>query len=221
LKDEIFNSLDYSGKRSSYYPKYFQKLGIKSCVYCNSQLTISIKKNKKSKEYKGRFQVDHYYPKSKYPYLSIALFNLYPTCAFCNFVKSDEIIDFKLYTDTVNKDIFHFHLNKASKAKFLIARNVDDIEITFVKNDNAEYLDIFNINEIYDTKKNIAEEIILKALAYNQTLREFLKNIPKSDRINDNLIDRFVLGNYTNPGEIHRRPMAKFMQDLGKEVGLI
>ena len=43
----------------------------------------------------------------------------------------------------------------------------------------------------------------------------------KSHRVNDNLIDRLILGNYSNPEEIHKRPMAKFMQDIGKEVCLI
>lgn len=221
LKDEILNTLDYSGKRTFFYPKYFQSLGIKSCVYCNSQLTITIQKNKNLNEYNAKFQVNHYYPKDKYPYLSIALFNLYPVCASCNLAKSNNLIDFKLYDNQTNINLFHFQLNKASKAKFLITRNINDLKIEFKKNGTSSYDDIFNVNEIYHTQKDIAEEIILKALAYNQTYREDLKKIFRSHRVNDNLINRLILGNYSNPEEIHKRPMAKFMQDIGKEVGLI
>lgn len=35
------------------------------------------------------------------------------------------------------------------------------------------------------------------------------------------MIKRFILGNYTEEQEIHKRPFAKFMQDIGKEVGFI
>ncbi len=222
LKDEILNALDYKGKRTSFYPKYFQNLGIKSCVYCNSQLTVTIEKvkDKCSKEYKARFQVDHYYPKDKYPYLSIALFNLYPVCASCNLVKSNNIIDFKLY-DNKNIDLFQFALDKKSKAKFLITRDFEDLKIVFTKKEDSNYKDIFSITEIYNTQRDVAEEIILKALAYNDSYRKDLKKMFHSHRINDNLINRIILGNYSNPNEIHKRPMAKFMQDVGKEVGLI
>nr|WP_321232353.1 hypothetical protein [uncultured Psychroserpens sp.] len=221
LKDEILNALDYKGKRSSFYPKYFQSLGIKSCIYCNSQLTITIQKIKNPIEYKAKFQVDHYYPKDKYPYLSIALFNLYPTCASCNLAKSNNPFDFKLYDNKINTNLYQFKLNKKSKAKFLITRDIEDLEIVFTKIGNPQYEDIFNVNEIYHTQKDLAEEIILKALAYNETYREDLKDIYRNYRINDELINRLILGNYSNPEDIHKRPMAKFMQDIGKEVGLI
>ena len=127
LKDEILNCLDYSRMRNHFFPKYFQKLGIKSCVYCNSQLTLTIEREKvKRNEVKHRalFQVDHYYPKEKYPYLSIALYNLYPVCASCNLTKSNNPVDFKLYGEIVKTDIFQFELEKSSKAKFLISRNL-------------------------------------------------------------------------------------------------
>ena len=223
LKDEILHALDYSSKRSVFYPKYFQKLGIKTCVYCNSQLTITIEKkySKTETEYTAKFQVDHYYPKSKYPYLSIALFNLYPVCEPCNLIKSNNEISFKLYSKSIDNDIFQFKIDKASKAKFLITRDIDDLKIIFNKNGDETYDGVFKISEIYETQKDIAEEILLKALAYNEPHRNDLKNILGKHKINDSLINRFILGNYTEPNEIHKRPMSKFMQDIGREAGLI
>ncbi len=224
LKDEILKALNYSGKRTKFYPKYFRSLGIKSCVYCNSQLTITINKTKnrnQSNTVTARFQVDHYYPKDKYPYLSIALFNLYPSCASCNLVKSNNLVDFKLYENQINTKLFQFELDKVSKAKFLVSRDINDLKIKFKKIGDSIYEDSFSINEIYDTQKDLAEEIILKALAYNESYRKDLKELIRGHRINDNLINRIILGNYSNPEEIHKRPMAKYMQDIGKEVGLI
>lgn len=170
---------------------------------------------------KALFQVDHYYPKEKYPYLSIALYNLYPVCASCNLTKSNHLIDFKLYDKKINANIFQFELDKGSKAKFLISRNLEDLKVNFIKINDSGYIDVFNIKELYSTQVDIAEEILLKSLIYDKVYRERLKDILKDNKISDTFINRFILGNYSEMEEIHKRPMAKFMQDIGKEVGLI
>lgn len=226
LKDEILQIFDYDSKRSKLYPKHFSELGIKACVYCNSQLTVVIDESLGSDggitKYTAKFQLDHYYPKGKYPHLSIALFNLYPVCSTCNQTKStNENVDFKLYTDKVLKSVFSFKLDSKSKALFLLSRDIADLKITFENEFEENYVDVFKINEIYKTQLDIAEEIILKSLVYNQSYRDVLKNQYLKHRINDSLIKRFILGNYTEQSEIHKRPNAKFMQDIGKEVGLI
>lgn len=227
LKDEILQILDYKGKRSKLYPKYFQKIGIKSCVYCNSQLTVTIEKeiiNRRGqrKEYSSKFQLDHYYPKDKYPHLSIALFNLYPVCSSCNLIKSNNPdIDFKLYLDRVEKSNFIFELDKISKATFLSTRNNEHLKIVFKNINDSNYKDIFRINDIYKTQYDIAEEIILKRLVYNASYRANLMREFGKHRINNSLINRFILGNYTEESEINKRPLAKFMQDIGRDVGLI
>ncbi len=222
LKDEILQILDYKKKRSKIYPEYFQKIGIKACVYCNSQLTITVEKDDgTAKEYSAKFQLDHYYPKDKYPHLSVCLFNLYPVCSSCNLVKRNNPIDFKLYQNNVSESVFKFELNKRSKATFLSTRNHKDLEISFRNTSDLHYVDVFRVNDIYKTQYDIAEEIILKSLAYNSSYRKNLIRDFGKHRINNNLINRFILGNYVKENEIHKRPLAKFMQDIGKEAGLI
>jgi len=226
LKDEILHIFDYDGKRSKFYPKHFSELGIKACVYCNSQLTVvideSLNPDSGEVKYTAKFQLDHFYPKGKYPHLSIALFNLYPVCSTCNQTKStNENVDFKLYADKVIKSEFSFKLDSKSKALFLLSRDSANLKITFENEFEENYIDVFKINEIYKTQLDIAEETILKSLVYNQSYRDVLKNQYLKHRINDSLIKRFILGNYTEQSEIHKRPNAKFMQDIGKEVGLI
>ncbi len=222
LKDEIIQALGYTNKRDYFYPKYFEKLGIKSCVYCNSQLTLSISKQRLRnrntiEKHVARFQVDHYYPKDKYPYLSIALFNLYPTCASCNNIKSNNSVDFELYADSVVKSPYLFELDKLSLVQFLISRNDSNLKVIFRNIENPRNNDIFCIQEIYDTQKDVAAEIVLKSIIYNDAYRRHLK----SYRINSSQIDRLILGNYTGEHEIHKRPLSKFMQDIGRDLGLI
>lgn len=40
----------------------YKKLGIKTCVYCNASYAIATDDNK------ATYQVDHCFPKSKYPF---------------------------------------------------------------------------------------------------------------------------------------------------------
>lgn len=60
-----------------------RRLGLRTCPYCNANYTRA--------SAKGRFRADleHFFPKSKYPYLSVTLYNLFPSCHTCNKLKSD------------------------------------------------------------------------------------------------------------------------------------
>lgn len=216
FKDEILNVLNYKGLRSSFFPLLFKELDIKACVYCNSQLTLAVEKA--NGEVSAKFQLDHYYPKDQYPYLSIALFNLYPVCASCNLSKSNNPLQFVLYDDNLS-DNFKFKIDKTSKVKFLLTKNRDDLKIEF--EGDAAFEDMFNINAIYETQVDVAEEIVIKSLIYNESYRKKLKENFLNNKISDSLINRYILGNYVEKNKIHKRPMSKFMQDIGKDIGLI
>ncbi len=219
LKTKTLWALDYKTIRRDFLPEYFQKIGIKSCVYCNSQLTITV--DKSIKPPKGKFQADHYYPKSKYPHLSISLYNLYPTCASCNHDKLDAIIDFNLYQDSVKESRFTFSIDKNSLSSYMTSKNHQELKILF--NDpeapaENSFENKFHISGIYQTQKDLAEEIILKAHIYNAAYKETLKN-SFPELIPDSLIlERLLTGNYVEPNDIHKRPLAKFVQDITADI---
>ena len=95
--EAVVHALRYEDLRNKEIIKYLKYSGIKTCVYCNLQSTLIVepnyydKKRKKVKNLKAKLQLDHYYPKSKYPFLSTSTFNLYPTCANCNLAKGQKI----------------------------------------------------------------------------------------------------------------------------------
>ncbi|ULT26861.1 HNH endonuclease [Sphingobacterium sp. E70] len=164
FKDKILGALEYASRRSDFYPKYFHQLGIKACVYCNAQLAVTIeeKVNLKTKtriDYTAKFQVDHFLPKADYPCFSISLYNLYPVCANCNIAKSKSIVDFNLYSDEQNltSNGYKFDLEKGTVAKYLISRNVEDIQYKFLEPmvlaPTKSFQEVFKIQEIYDTQK--------------------------------------------------------------------
>jgi len=227
FKDKLLNLLGYSIRRGDFFPEYFHKIGIKSCVFCNSQLCVTV--NSKRNKLIAKFQVDHFLNKNDYPCFSVSLFNLYPVCGSCNLKKRNHEIDFDLYVNS--KDIlgsnYKFQIKDidASVGKFLLDRNINNIKIEFIEPVvpvlYKQLNDVFSIEGIYDTQKDIVEELILKAEVYKQSYKKTLiESFPEIFN-SGNITNRLIVGNYCDENEIHKRPMAKFQQDIAKQLGLI
>jgi hypothetical protein len=219
----LVTAMQYKAAREELFP-FIRELGIKTCVYCNSQLAATtVKKTKNT--YKGMYDLDHFYPKSDYPYLCTSFFNLQPSCAYCNKSKSRVRAEFSLYTNDYTKLFpFKFSLKKNSLVKYMLTQNYEELEIDFGSNDDdlrKDHEKHFHITELYETQKDLAEEIVWKAKIYNKSyqksLREsFEKLFPKHIDFN-----RFILGNYYKEEDVHKRPMSKFAQDIAKQLKLI
>ena len=219
----IVEAMRYDAVRDKEFLPFVKKNGIKSCVYCNAQFSITTERKNGSQS--GMFELDHFYPKSKYPFLSTSFFNLQPCCSHCNKTKSDRPALFSLYTSDYNSlDPFNFSLDKKSILRYLLTQAEDELIIIFtsvdmnLKNNHEE---LFHISELYKQHKDIIEELIWKSKVYNNSYKmslsdSFSKKFPNSSNFN-----RFILGNYDNPKDIHRRPMAKMVQDIAKELGVI
>ena len=80
-----------------------EAMGIRTCVYCNMQYALTIDHSK------GLYELDHRFPKSKYPYLCTTFYNLQPCCPTCNHGKNTATADFGLYT-TDSNELHPFHL---------------------------------------------------------------------------------------------------------------
>lgn len=81
-----YDALSYKKKNQVESTAYWlqRQLGVKVCPYCNRMYTTTL-----FGENRIRPDFDHFYPQSKYPYLSVSLFNLIPSCSMCNRKKSD------------------------------------------------------------------------------------------------------------------------------------
>lgn len=233
FRKKLFKAIGYENKRDNFYPKYFQAIGIKACVYCNSQLTVSINreaflKTKKKNIIKAKFQVDHYLPKSDYPCFGISLYNLYPSCASCNNSKSDNNVYFSLYSSIKppSKSEFIFELDMASVTNYILDRKAQEIKFKFIepkkKRGRDSFNETFDVQGIYNTQKDLAEELILKSEIYTPSYKISLARMfPKIFKNDPVLIDRMILGNYPFEKDLHKRPMSKFSIDIARQVGLI
>lgn len=223
----IVESMRYDEVRTDFLP-YARKLEIRACVYCNTQLAVTVGKDDIS--LRGMYELDHFYPKSKYPYLCTSFFNLQPTCSYCNKSKSDKKAMFNLYTsDFSSINPFSFQLKKASLIKYMLNQKCEDLEIDINSNEIDpktgkklidDHNEHFHIKELYKTQRDLAEEIIWKAKVYNKSYQKslsdsFYKLFPRRTDFN-----RFILGNYDRKEDIHKRPMAKFTQDIARQLKL-
>ena len=178
---------------------------------------------------KAKFQVDHFYPQSKHPHFSISLFNLYPVCASCNNVKSDKPVNFKLYTNrstAKSTSPYEFRLLDGVVSEYLLEKRSELIEFQFIDPDTQKAIsgslqDTFDIQGIYETQKDVIEELIIKAQIYNKAYRKKLVDSFPDLFTHASLSNRIFVGNYTEPLEIHKRPLAKFTQDIARQLGLI
>lgn len=89
-----------------------------TCVYCNRQYTFNIVREggKNNKNRIARPDLDHWFPKSLFPLMSLSYYNLIPSCTVCNrSAKLDEIwtLDTHIhpYLTTSDAPTFKFRYN--------------------------------------------------------------------------------------------------------------
>ncbi len=229
---QIVIALRYEALRDKEFPKFLLSSDIKSCVYCNAQPTLTIelihydKKKKKIKEAKSKLQLDHFYPKSKYPFLATSFFNLYPTCANCNLAKGVKEAKFKLYTSTDDLEEFLFKIDDKSIIEYWTKMELSKIKIEFQSKNRDDNLlknhqELFKIQEIYESNKDIAEELIIKAKANPDSYRKMLSKSFTRIFPDESFVDRILIGNYSKPEETFKRPYAKYSQDIARQLRLI
>lgn len=79
-------------------------LGLTVCPYCNHSYVFSAAN--------ANFcDLDHLYPKDKFPILAASFYNLIPVCHVCNNKKGDDVFGFNPHeTGVTHKDIMNFDL---------------------------------------------------------------------------------------------------------------
>jgi len=213
LKNSILDALNYNARRKDLLPEYFHHLGINACIYCNSQSVLTFEKE--DGQLKSLLQADHSHPQDKYPYLAVSLFNLYPCCSYCNLHKNNNEIVFDLYSNEKQQSKIRFSLTDESLIGFTVDR--DYRKIKFTVEGDKDFITKFHLREIYDAHQDIAEELVIKSLAYNNAYKDELKKLG----ITDGDIKRHLVGNYTDDNEIFKRPLSKFMADIARDLNII
>ena len=204
---------------------FLKGLNISVCPYCNADTvfaSIVLKKGKGAIPI--RSALDHYYPKSKYPFFAISLYNLVPSCDRCN-SKIKERREMHNY-DTTHPYADNFHDGIRFSKKILTPGgfygNPSGFELELVPNDKDLVLadkaknmaKFFSISEVYNSIfKREAAQIIEKINFCVNSYRSTLKPLGLSDEELDNL----MWGDILDPSQINRNRLSKMTIDLRNE----
>lgn len=163
---------------------FTEQMMVDVCPYCNRQYIFTLLKGE------GRPEIDHFYPKSDYPYLSCTLANFIPSCHQCNHQKSD---DFNIHVTNggvLKNDIYY--VKNRSRTIYPYQDSFETLGVKFcIKyENNAEKKVDFEINQHRNTLKWKMVQNSIKAFHLKE-----LYNCQKIE-IND-LLKRYE--KYSNP----------------------
>ena len=202
-----------------------QRIGVTTCPYCNrSYIFTSSKKG-------TRPQYDHYFPKSKYPYLALSMYNLIPCCSICNGLKHD--------VDTCHTPIVYPYKDSYGRQVSFEAasRESDDITALLgaaekyqIKIKYAEGIDpelkrkieqavsLFKLEDLYSKHSDYVRDILRTAYIYNDDYFEGLvAQYGDLFRSKQDARD-FVFFNYLDEPDWGKRVLAKLTHDIVEEA---
>ena len=213
----LLHAMGYENYRESKLVELSRMLNIKVCPYCNHNFTLYIDILGKT-NMKGLFQFDHFYDKSDYPYLSMSLYNLIPSCSYCNHQKRTTQLDIRYnpYFKAISEE-FHFKVVDSFQLRSG-KKGADKIDIKIERNVSRQGVDELqnelHLEEQYGRHRDIVQEIYDKV--YNETYyRNMLTCIPDEDR--EKLLNQW-LGIPLDKNDIDKRPLTKFCQHVLKQA---
>ena len=183
---------------------------INVCPYCNRQFISPIY----SEEGKVRGDIDHFLPKSLYPYFSMSLYNLIPVCKSCNqSLKRDNKFDFD--------DINPFVENLDSHFIFKADLTTDRITLKpHSKNDNriTKYIDIFKLQPLYNYHQNQVKELKIKRIIYPDSyISELFSNYKKIFAEREHVV-QLIVGVTNIKDDLKKEAFHKFKRDIATQL---
>ncbi len=144
--------------------EFLNLLGLETCPYCQRAYVTNFQDDEGKNT---TADLDHFYPKSKYPYLALSLYNFVPSCKFCNSrgrkgdVDTYEKPHIYPYTDSMEEDIkFTIETDSFIDNVFTKNQNLNiDIDVNVVSKEGKEdtnrpkkienSLETFKLREVY------------------------------------------------------------------------
>lgn len=217
----IIDTFDYQGQLSgsksrSYY--LTKNIGHNACVYCNRQYAINIEKDggKNDDSRFARPALDHWFPKSVYPLLSLSIHNLIPSCTVCNSSAKGDTI-FRLtthvnpYTTASNDPGWHFDYKPAVGGGWEVllkdyadAKEEETAKAFFLKEAYQEHASL----ELNDT----LELALQNSGSYLPILIKHVMSNVRGASVEDAY--RLLFGTEYDLGKQDKRPFSKLKRDI-------
>ena len=154
----------YENMRNTHGKELIKSSDISICPYCYRSYIGVIEEEKGKRAITP--DLDHFYPKSKYPFLAVTLSNLIPSCLFCN-QRAKNATDFyktSIYPPNKIFDDIKFDFDPYS-GKIFIENYYDLIS----KIEYKTHLDTFLIQEVYASHKEVLDNLLSKVTKYRSS----------------------------------------------------
>ena len=202
---------------------FIDAIGTEVCPYCNRTFIRNVEyKDEEGKSGHVKGELDHFYSKDSYPHLALSVYNLVPSCPFCNHGKRN-MPSAKLVNPYMLKsaDDARFRMDIKDGGFVDLNKCADAIQIRLedekkVLGDNIK---AFHLEELYNTHRDYAAEVYYKKkLRQNPTYYQFVMNLLEELHISSfskEDISRILWGDYPRK-EFNKRVLSKFLHDLYK-----
>ena len=180
-----------------------KELDVRTCPYCNRAYTFTVKT-----KHSVRPELDHFRPKSVFPYFALSFYNLIPSCPVCNHVKKENIINIHPYEKAFG-DEYKFQLDIL---EYMLKNRITKVSIKV--DDNNTNVETLMLNELYNEHLDYINELVDKAKAYNA---DYYNGIIESFHqlgARPSEIDRYIWGCYLDVAEQGKRPLSKLTRDI-------
>lgn len=202
---------------------------VRYCPYCNAETVYAIEMDSKGKGkpplIKSAF--DHFYPKGRYPFLSVSLYNLIPSCHRCN-------SQFKIDNYEKLRKTWHPYQNDVDEQMSFIPSNIP-AEVWEGKEDDAAFSLLFVSNSVAGVNKEFGKnynELFQLSRVYSQLYRrEAIKALHSAQAYSSSYLqsrkswfaevglrladpETFLFGTPLKRQEIDKHRCSKLIQDM-------
>lgn len=174
----------------------------------------------------NHFTLDHFLPQSKYPFFSLCLYNLIPSCYSCNTkFKVDKSLSNGDW-NSVSPSSSMFSIDKDFKFKIFFSEiasinNEDDFKLRTIIDKNEqlikEYLKMFKIEGRYKQHKDEILRLIKQRVKYSD---EKIDELMRLTRISKQELKKMIFG-YDLFTENRDIPLNKMKKDIAVSLNII
>lgn len=232
---DFFTKTGYKNWFQSEFAKDFlSDLNINTCVYCNRNYTLDIL------DTHTRAELDHWFPKDKFPILALSLFNLIPSCHSCNHIKgngnknlekilkngnlTDEEIK-KWWIDALDNMNHPYDMKEDENFTFSYEFNedLDSLSVKFKINPNSKKtsktLEFNKTSEIYSAHTNFElKDLLDLRYKYSKNYLDILNKTFEGLNLSKEEAYRMIFGIEIKEENYHKRPFSKFKNDIIEEL---
>lgn len=214
----FFKQTGYENFQKNYSKEFLDLLGMDTCVYCNRNYTINLVNTH------ARAELDHWFPKDKFPILAISFYNLIPSCHSCNHIKGNSK-DINWWRNNSLNEIIHPYfkdIKEVFKFSYSYTKSLDKFKIKLNVLNNSKMhktLEFNKTKEIYEAHSEIElRDLVSLANKYpDKYLDQLFEDFSKL-KMSKEEIYRNVFGIETKEKDYHKRPFSKFKHDIIEEL---